>query len=69
MLRQQLLICWVFSDKEKLFSITGPPRRSQGGQRVVITVSGTMYETLESTLARFPYTLLGCREKRERLVI
>ncbi|XP_001640623.3 potassium voltage-gated channel subfamily A member 1 [Nematostella vectensis] len=32
--------------------------------RVKINVSGMMYETFESTLARFPHTLLGCPVKR-----
>ncbi|EDO41569.1 predicted protein, partial [Nematostella vectensis] len=33
-------------------------------KRVKINVSGMVYETLESTLDRFPTSLLGCREKR-----
>lgn len=32
--------------------------------RVRINVSGTMFETLEETLSRFPDTLLGCPKKR-----
>lgn len=32
--------------------------------RVRINVSGTMFETLEETLSRFPDTLLGCPTKR-----
>ena len=32
--------------------------------RVRINVSGNVYETLESTLARYPSTLLGCPSKR-----
>lgn len=33
-------------------------------RRVVINVSGERYETLESTLSRYPDTLLGCATKR-----
>lgn len=33
-------------------------------RRVKINVSGQIFETFESTLARFPETLLGCPEKR-----
>ncbi|XP_020913945.1 potassium voltage-gated channel subfamily A member 1-like [Exaiptasia diaphana] len=33
-------------------------------ERVVINVSGERYETLESTLSRYPETLLGCPSKR-----
>ena len=34
---------------------------------VVINVSGMRYETFESTLARFPGTLLGSAERRQHL--
>ncbi|XP_031555539.1 potassium voltage-gated channel subfamily A member 1-like [Actinia tenebrosa] len=34
--------------------------------RVVINVSGERYETLESTLSRYPNTLLGCPTKRSQ---
>lgn len=34
--------------------------------RVVINVSGERYETLESTLSRYPDTLLGCPAKRSQ---
>lgn len=34
--------------------------------RVVINVSGERYETLESTLSRYPNTLLGCPAKRSQ---
>lgn len=33
--------------------------------RVIINVSGLRFETFESTLARYPNTLLGCPTKRE----
>lgn len=33
-------------------------------QRIRINVSGNVFETFESTLARFPNTLLGCKTKR-----
>lgn len=43
-----------------------PPARAvkKGEIRVKINVSGMLYETLESTLARFPNTLLGSMQKR-----
>lgn len=34
--------------------------------RVKINISGQIFETFESTLARFPETLLGCPDKREK---
>ena len=34
--------------------------------RVVINISGVIYETHLATLARFPQTLLGCSEKRKQ---
>ena len=34
--------------------------------RVVINMSGVIYETYLTTLARFPHTLLGCSEKRKQ---
>lgn len=34
--------------------------------RVKINVSGQIFETYESTLARFPETLLGCPDKRQK---
>lgn len=36
------------------------------GGRVVINISGVIYETRLTTLARFPHTLLGSSEKRKR---
>lgn len=44
-------------------SITSYPRKPIN-DRVRINVSGTMFETLEETLSRFPDTLLGCPTKR-----
>ena len=43
-----------------------PPARSvkKGEIRVKINVSGMLFETLESTLARYPDTLLGSLQKR-----
>lgn len=38
--------------------------RKPCNDRVRINVSGTMFETLEETLSRFPETLLGCPSKR-----
>ena len=35
------------------------------GKRLVVNVSGLRFETHESTLARFPDTLLGCGAKRD----
>ncbi|KAK2573422.1 Potassium voltage-gated channel subfamily A member 1 [Acropora cervicornis] len=40
------------------------PARKPVNDRVRINVSGTMFETLEETLSRFPDTLLGCPNKR-----
>ena len=36
------------------------------GERVVINISGVIYETRSTTLARYPHTLLGCSEKRKQ---
>lgn len=36
------------------------------GGRVVINISGVIYETRLTTLARYPHTLLGSSEKREQ---
>lgn len=44
-------------------SIISRPRKPIN-DRVRINVSGTMFETLEETLSRFPDTLLGCPTKR-----
>ncbi|XP_068685796.1 potassium voltage-gated channel protein Shaker-like [Montipora foliosa] len=40
------------------------PQRRPFNERIRINVSGTMFETLEETLSRFPDTLLGCPTKR-----
>ena len=37
--------------------------------RVVINVSGMIFETREGTLARYPNTLLGCEDKREKFYV
>ena len=52
--------------KSAAFLPNDPPARAvkQGEVRVKINVSGMLYETLESTLARFPNTLLGSLQKR-----
>lgn len=44
------------------------PRRisSQGRKKIILNISGTRFETYESTLERFPNTLLGSRKKRAR---
>lgn len=39
-------------------------RRKPYNKRIRINVSGTMFETLEETLSRFPETLLGCPTER-----
>jgi len=39
-------------------------QRKPFNERVRINVSGTLFETLEATLSRFPDTLLGCPTKR-----
>lgn len=39
-------------------------QRKPFNERVRINVSGTLFETLEETLSRFPDTLLGCPSKR-----
>lgn len=44
------------------FSMT--KKESSASSRIRINVSGTMFETLEETLSRYPDTLLGCPKKR-----
>ena len=43
-----------------------PEERTLLSARVKINISGKMYETLYSTLARFPNTLLGSPDKRKK---
>ena len=38
--------------------------REKGSTRVVVNISGEIYETQQNTLQRFPHTLLGDRRKR-----
>jgi BTB/POZ domain len=38
----------------------------QSDERITINVSGLRFETLQSTLERFPMTLLGDRRRRDR---
>ena len=50
------------------YPITVLSRMKEKNERVLISISGTRYETLASTLNKYPETLLGTREKRSRLM-
>ncbi|XP_031570944.1 potassium voltage-gated channel subfamily A member 2-like [Actinia tenebrosa] len=39
---------------------------TRGRKKIILNISGTKFETYESTLERFPNTLLGSRRKRAR---
>ena len=43
--------------------------RKNTPNRVIINISGQIYETFERTLHRFPNSLLGNREKREKFAV
>lgn len=42
------------------------PNASSQDRKVTINIRGTAYETFESTLAKYPDTLLGCSQKRDK---
>lgn len=52
-------------DKISVYPLFGGSTK-RGGVRVKINVSGMIFETLESTLSRFPDSLLGSPMKREK---
>ena len=52
-------------DKISVYPLFGRSTKGRG-VRVKINVSGMIYETLESTLSRFPDSLLGSPKKREK---
>ena len=52
-------------DKISVYPLFGRSSKRRG-VRVKINVSGMMFETLESTLSRFPDSLLGSPKKREK---
>ena len=52
-------------DKISVYPLLGRSTK-RGGVRVKINVSGMIFETLESTLSRFPNSLLGSPKKREK---
>lgn len=56
---------YLHPDKITIYPLIGSTRRRRG-VRVRINVSGMIFETLESTLSRFPDSLLGSPKKREK---
>lgn len=52
------------SSKRRIFLISEAKSKIEEGNRVVLNVSGELFETTVKTLLRFPDTLLGDRERR-----